>query len=261
MSGRLFGISLRDEESCAARYPDLPAFCRIFEVPGGVLDSLRLRGEIAAACAAKGIVWGVRDLLDANLARQLVRSGDTLRFEALRKFDERARAALSAGAQWASLDLDAGRAVVDAGYESLFHDLLRQLGGMLARMGRELPLLLPVRIPAPETAEPEKLLRLRHRLPLPGIRLAFELHPHEPGALAWSGVELLRFEARHWRICFAPASGNVLAPAALNRFMAAAGEDAPEPMRILFSPEGAGAADDYTLKQLSDTTEKWENMK
>ena len=64
-----------------------------------------------------------------------------------------------------------------------------------------------------------------------------------------------------WRICFAPASGNVLAPAALNRFMAAAGEDAPEPMRILFSPEGAGAADDYTLKQLSDTTEKWENMK
>ena len=258
---RIFGISLRGEGQCAAWLAALPEFCRILEAPGAALDSLRLRREIAAVCADRGIEWGVRDLLDANLARQLTRSGDTLRFEALCKFEERARTAVAAGARWASLDLDAGRAAAEPEYEASMHDLCRQLAGVLVRAGADLPLLLPVRIPAPETAEPERLLQLRHRLPLPGIKLGFELHPHEPGALTWSGVELLRFEARCWRICFAPASGNTLAPAALNRFLAAAGEESPEPMRIMFSPEGAEEPDGYTLKQLADTAEKWESMK
>ena len=257
---RLFGISLRDEERCEALLRKLPRFCRLLEFPGGLLDSLRARREAADRCAASGIEWGVRDLLDANLARQLAQAGETLRFEALRKFEERARAAASSGAAWASLDLDAGRAAADPGYEPFFHDLVRQLGGILARTKSRFALLLPVRIPSAEAASPENLLRFRHRLPLPGFRLVFELHPHEPGALAWAGIETLRFEARHWRICFDPASGNTLAPAALNRFLDA-GPLPPEPMRILFSPEGAAVPDDYMLKQLADTAEKWENLK
>ena len=257
---RVFGISLRSEERCEALLRKLPKFCRVLEVPGGMLDSLRTRREVAARCADSEIVWGVRDLLDANLARQLALSGDTLRSEALRKFEERARAATASGAAWASLDLDAGRAATDPEYERRLHELVRQLGGILARTGGLPTLFLPVRIPAAETADPERLLRLRHRLPLPEFRLAFELHPHEPGALARESGKMLCFEARHWRICFDPASGNTLVPAALERFLDSSPLP-PEPMRIFFSPEGAALPDDYMLKQLADTAEKWEKLK
>ena len=73
-------------------------------------------------------------------------------------------------------------------------------------------------------------------------------------------MEKLRFAARFWRICFSPASGNKLAPAALSRFLDA-GDLAPEPMKILFSPEGASALDDYVLEQLTETAEKWGEKK
>jgi len=184
-----------------------------------------------------------------------------LRFEALRKFESRARSALAGGAAWASLDVDAGRAATDAGYREKVFALLGQCGGIVDRLRRNWPLYLPVRIPAAgDGAAPDKLLEFVHALPLPQLALIFELHPHEPGALAWDGLEKLRFHARFWRICFAPASGNKLAPAALGRFLDA-GDLPPEPMKILFSPEGASAADDYTMEQLSETAEKWGGTK
>ncbi|MBQ6352590.1 MAG: hypothetical protein IJJ28_04935, partial [Lentisphaeria bacterium] len=142
MNDRLFGISLRGESECAAWLDGLPGFCRVLEVPGAALDPRRLRGEVAAVCAERGIEWGVRDLLDADLARQLIRSGDALRIEACGKFEERALAAVAAGARWASLDLDAGRAAVDPDYETALHGLLRQFVGALSRLNAELPLLL-----------------------------------------------------------------------------------------------------------------------
>ena len=120
---------------------------------------------------------------------------------------------------------------------------------------------VPLRIPAlGDAADPSRLLRFVHALPLPQFSTVFELHPHEPGALAWDGLEKLRFAARFWRICFAPASGNKLAPGALSRFLDG-GELPPEPMRILFSPEGASALDDYILEQLSETVNKWSDHK
>ena len=253
----MFGLSLREEAHVAALLPRLPEFCRYLEVPGSALDSLQLRRDIGSRCAELDVAWGVRDLLDAGLARRLAEEGESLRFEALRKFESRARSALASGAAWASLDLDAVRAVVDAGYAKKVFALLVQLGGIAERIRRDWPLYVPVRIPAPgEAAEPSHLLRFDHALPLPQLRLVFELHPHEPGALAWDGLEKLRFAARFWRIRFLPASGNKLAPGALSRFLDA-GDLPPEPMKILFSPEGASAADDYTMEQLSETAEKW----
>ena len=256
-----FGLSLREEAHCAALLPRLPAFCRFLEIPGSALDSFQLRRAVSARCAELGTAWGVRDLIDADLARRLAEEGESLRFEALRKFESRARSALTTGAAWASLDLDAGRAVVDAAYAKKVFALLGQLGGIAERLKHDWPLYLPVRIPAPgEAAEPSKLLRFRHALPLPNLGLVFELHPHEPGALAWDGLEKLRFAARFWRIRFLPASGNKLAPAALSRFLDA-GDLPPEPLKILFSPEGASAADDYTMEQLSETANKWSESK
>ena len=257
----VFGLSLREEAHCAALLPRLPEFCRLLEVPGDALDSLSLRRDVADRCAARGINWGVRDLIDAELARRLAEAGETLRFEALCKFESRMRSALAAGAAWASLDLDAGRAVVDAEYGEKLFVLIRQLGGVLERFKYDWPLYLAARIPAPgEAADPARLLRFFRSLPLPQFAPVFELHPHEPGALAWDGMEKLGFAARLWRICFAPASGNKLAPAALSRFLDA-GKPAPEPMKILFSPEGAAAADDYTVEQLSETANKWGDKK
>jgi len=256
-----FGLSLREEPQLSAVLAHLPGFCRMLEVPGSVLDSAQLRRRVADKCGASALEWGVRDLLDAGLARRLAEEGESLRFEALRKFESRARAALACGASWASFDLDAGRAVVDAEYGRKALFLMRQLGGILEKLKHDWSLYIPVRIPAPgEAAEPTRLLKFFHELPLPQFGLVFELHPHEPGALAWDGMEKLRFHARLWRICFDPTSGNKLAPAALSRFLADDGL-APEPLRILFSPEGASAADDYTMTQLSETAEKWGDNK
>ena len=257
----VFGLSLRDEAHCAALLPRLPEFCRQLEVPGSALDSISLRRAVSDRCAEREAEWGVRDLIDANLARRLAEEGESLRFEALRKFESRARAALATGAAWASIDLDAGRAVVDVEYARRVVELACQLCGIAERIRRDWPLYIPVRIPAPgEAAEPSKLLKFLHALPLPQLRLVFELHPHEPGALAWNGLEKLRFHSRFWRIRFLPASGNKLAPGALSRFLDA-GDLPPEPLRILFSPEGASAADDYTMEQLSETAEKWGDKK
>lgn len=257
----LFGLSLREEEHCSALLAHLPGFCRLLEVPGSALDSLQLRRGIADRCGALGAAWGVRDLIDAGLAQRLAEEGESLRFEALRKFESRVRSALAGGAAWASLDLDAGHAVVDAEYGRKALALIRQLGGILERFKHDWQLYIPVRIPAPgEAAEPSRLLKFFHELALPQFGLVFELHPHEPGALAWDGMEKLRFAARFWRICFDPTSGNKLAPAALSRFLADDGL-APEPLKILFSPEGASAADDYTMTQLSETANKWSDNK
>jgi len=253
-----FGLSLREEAHCSVLLPHPPEFCRLLEIPGSALDSLQLRRGISEMCAARQLAWGVRDLVDPALARRLAEEGESLRLEALRKFESRARAAMAGGATWASVDLDAGRAVVDAGYARKVISLLCQFAGIAARIGYDCPLYVPVRIPAPgNAADPDLLLRFRHALPLPYLALVFELHPHEPGALAWDGMEKLRFAARLWRICFAPASGNKLAPAALSRFIRPGTPPAPEPLRILFSPEGANAADAYTMEQLSETAEKW----
>ena len=258
---REFGLSLREEAHAASLLPHLPRFCRLLEVPGSALDSLSLRRAVADRCGASGVAWGVRDLIDAGLARRLAEEGDSLRLEALRKFESRARSALAGGAAWASLDVDAGRAAVDAEYRKKVFALVGQCAGILERIRRNWPLYLPVRIPAPgDAAEPKKLLEFVHSLPLPQLAVVFELHPHEPGALAWDGLEKLRFHARLWRICFAPASGNKLAPAAMGRFLVA-GSLPPGPMKILFSPEGAAAADDYTMEQLSETAEKWGDKK
>ena len=252
-----FGLSLREEAHCSALLPHPPEFCRLFEAPGGVLDSLQLRRGISDMCDARKMEWGVRDLIDPALARRLAEEGESLRLEALRKFESRARTAMTGGAAWVSFDVDAARAVVDDGYGRKAVMLLCQLVGIMERIGCDCPLYVPVRLPAPgEAADPTRLLRFRHALPLPQLNLVFELHPHEPGALAWGGMEKLRFAARLWRICFSPASGNKLAPGALSRFLAA-GAPAPEPLRILFSPEGAAAADGYTMEQLSETAEKW----
>ena len=257
----LFGISLRDEAHCHALLARPPEFCRLLEFPGSALDSLQLRRAIADLRSARGVQWGVRDLIDPELARRLAEEGESLRFEALRKFESRARSALAAGAAWASLDLDAGRAVVDAAYGREVVALVCQLGGIMERLRHDWPLYVALRVPAPgEAADPERLLRFAHALPLAQFGLVFELHPHEPGALAWDGMEKLRFAARFWRICFSPASGNKLAPAALSRFLDA-GDLAPEPMKILFSPEGASALDDYVLEQLTETAEKWGEKK
>ena len=252
-----FGMSLREEAHCSVLLPRPPEFCRLLEVPGSVLDAFRLRRDISAMCAAGGIAWGVRDLIDSALTRRLAEDEASLRLEALRKFESRARTAREGGAAWASLDLDAGRAAVDPGYGRKAISLLCQLSGIQERIGCVFPLYIPVRIPASDgAADPANLLRFLHALPLPNLAFVFELHPHEPGALAWDGMEKLRFAARRWRICFSPASGNKLAPSALSRFLDA-GELAPEPMRIFFSPEDASAPDEYTLKQLSETAEKW----
>lgn len=257
----VFGLSFREEAHCAALPAQLPEFCRLLEVPGGVLDQSQLRRSVADRCEKLRVAWGVRDLLDATLARRLAEEGESLRFEALRKFESRARAALSSGAAWASFDIDAGRAVVDPEYGRRAFELLRQLGGMLERLKHDWPLYLPVRIPAPgAAAEPSRLLKFRHELPLPQFSLVFELHPHEPGALAWDGMEKLRFAARFWRIRFDPTSGNKLAPGALSRFLADDGLP-PEPLKILFAPEGASAADDYTMTQISETVNKWSDSK
>ena len=253
----IFGLSLREEPHDPAFVAHLPGFCRLLEVPGSVLDSLQLRRGMADKCGELKAEWGVRDLIDAGLAQRLAEEGESLRFEALRKFESRARSALECGAAWASFDLDAGRAVVDAEYGRKALVLVRQLGGILEKLKHDWPLYIPVRIPAPgEAAEPSRLLKFFHELALPQFAPAFELHPHEPGALAWDGMEKLRFAARFWRICFDPTSGNKLAPTALSRFLADDGL-APEPLKILFSPEGASAADDYTMEQLSETAEKW----
>ena len=258
---RDFGLSLRDEADASALLPHLPEFCRLLEVPGSALDSLALRRAVADRCASSGAAWGVRDLIDAGLARRLAEESDSLRFEALRKFESRARSALAGGAAWASLDIDAGRAATDAEYCKAVFVLLRQCGGIVERICRNWPLYLPVRIPVPgDAADPAQLLEFVHALPLPQFALVFEFHPHEPGALAWDGLEKLRFHARFWRICFAPASGNKLAPGALSRFLDA-GDLPPEPMKILFSPEGASAVDDYTVEQISETVDKWGDKK
>ena len=252
-----FGLSLRDEAQLPAVLAHLPGFCRLLEVPGSTLDSAQLRRSIADKCCGRDIEWGVRDLIDAGLARRLAEETESLRFEALRKFESRVRSALAGGAAWASFDLDAGRAVVDPEYGQKALALMRQLGGMLEKLKHDWSLYIPVRIPAPgDAAEPSHLLKFVHELALPQFALVFELHPHEPGALAWDGMEKLRFSARFWRICFDPASGNKLAPGALSRFLDA-GDLPPEPMKILFSPEGASAADDYTMEQLTETAEKW----
>lgn len=257
----VFGLSLREEAYCSALPARLPEFCRLLEVPGGVLDSQQLRRAVADRCAKFDLAWGVRDLLDAGLARRLAEEGESLRFEALRKFESRARAALASGAAWASFDLDAGRAVVDAEYGRKAFELLRQLGGIVEKLKHDWQLYIPVRIPAPgEAAEPAKLLKFRHELPLPQFSLVFELHPHEPGALAWDGMGKLRYAARFWRICFDPTSGNKLAPGALSRFLAD-DDQPPEPLKILFAPEGASAADDYTMTQISETVNKWSDRK
>ena len=248
----LFGLGRRG----VCRVPETPPeFCRLLELPGEVLDGPSVR-ECLRSCAGRGIEWGVRDLLDPGLSRRLAEEGDHLRIEAFRKLGRRADVALANGAKWASLDFDAGRAATDAAYAALLRPVLLQTGGVLAGCGGMLPLLLPVRIPAPGgAAEPERLLKFRHGLPLPGMGLVFELHPHEPGALEWAGRELLRFEARWWRLCFDPASGNQLSAGVLRRFLDFGG-DAPEPLRVIFSPECA-VWDDFTLKQLSETVEKW----
>jgi len=254
---RDFGLSLHEEAHASALLPRLPKFCRLLEVPGSALDSISLRRAVADRCASSGAAWGVRDLIDAGLARRLAEEGDSLRFEALRKLESRARSALASGAAWASLDVDAGRAAVDEEYRRKVFVLLRQCGGIVERIRRSWPLYLPVRIPAPgDAADPARLLEFVHALPLPQLAPVFELHPHEPGALAWDGLAKLRFHARFWRICFAPASGNKLAPVALGRFLDA-GDLPPEPMKILFSPTGASAADDYTMEQISETVNKW----
>lgn len=251
-----FGLSLRSADGAI---PALPKFCRMLELPGEVLDGSSVR-EWSRECAAKGIEWGVRDLLDSGLARKLADERDTLLIEAFRKLEARAKTATAYGAKWASLDLDAERASRDAEYGRAVRRVLLQIGGILAKPGRRIPLLLPVRIPVPGGgADPEKLLAFRHALPLAGMRLVFELHPHEPGALEWGGRGILRFEARWWRVCFDPASGNKLSSAALSRFLDF-GPEAPEAMRVFFSPEPVGS-DDFVLNQLSDTVEKWETAK
>ena len=252
----VFGLSLR---SAGAEVKAPPEFCRMLELPGEVLDDASVR-EWSRMCADRNIEWGVRDLLDPGLSRRLAEENDTLRIEAFRKLETRIGRATANGAEWASFDLDAGRAVEDPDYASSLSAVLLQIGGVLAGASGKLPLLLPVRIPAPgRAAEPERLLKFRHALPFPGVRFVFELHPHEPGALEWTGRELLRFEARWWRVCFDPASGNKLSAGALSRFLDF-GEEAPEAMRLFFSPESSGD-DDMVLKQLSETAEKWEETK
>lgn len=252
-----FGLTVSGEAHCSALSARPPEFCRFIEIPGGALDSLALRRTVGDNCARNGLGWGVRDLVDPELARNLAEAGDTLRFEALRKFESRARAALAAGAGWASLDLDVGRAVADGEYCRKMRVAALQLCGVLDRLKRDWTLYLPVRIPAPgAAAEPSRLLGFLHDLPLPQIEPAFELHPHEPGALTWGGMDKLRFAARFWRIAFAPASGNKLAAGALSRFLDA-GELPPGALRVSFAPEGAGAADDYTLAQIAETVRKW----
>lgn len=244
-----FGLTMRSEEQCTFAPELLPDFCRCLELPGTLLDT-RAVAAWNRVCDERGIDWGVRDLLDPALARTLTEADERVRFEALRKLRDRAGAAAAHGAKWASLDLDASAALNSAERCERLHRLLRQAGGMLARVAPGLVLFLPVRIPPPPgmSVEAAALLRFRHDLPLPGIRLIFELHPHEPGALDWQGGETLRFEGRFWRICFHPSSGNYLKAEVLHRFF---GDDdlPPEPLRIFFSPEGC-VLDEFLFSQL-----------
>ncbi len=252
-----FGLSLRDEEQVAFTPAQLPEFCRLLELPGEVLDEASGDGW-SGFCAGHSIRFGVRDLIDPGLSRRMAEESDVVRVEALRKLASRARRAVSLGARWASLDIDVGRAVGDPEYAEQVRVLLLQAGGMLARLKEPLPLLLPVRIPAAGVAsEPEAVLRFRHWLPLPGLRLIFELHPHEPGATGWNGMEMLRFEAVWWRICFDPGSGNYLNAAALKKMLELPGAALPEPLRVLFSPEKS-VPDVFLLEQLAGTAGTWE---
>lgn len=246
----LFGLSLRSEEQCAFSPERLPDFCRCLELPGTVLDTRAVEAW-SSSCRDRGIDWGVRDLLDPALARTLTEADERVRFEALRKLGERAETAFYEGAKWASLDLDVSAAVNSAVHREKLYLLLRQTGGMIFRIAPKLKLLLPVRIPPPPGggADPTALLGFCHDLPLPGMHLVFEVHPHEPGALDWKGGEGLRFESRTWRVCFNPSSGNYLKADVLHRFF---GDDdlPPEPLRVLFSPEGC-VPDEFLFSQLA----------
>lgn len=246
----LFGLSWRNEEQCAFSPELLPEFCRVLELPGTVLDT-RAGAVWSEICEDRGIAWGVRDLIDPALARTLTEADERVRFEALRKLGDRAGAAFEHGAKWASLDFDVSAAVNSAGSREKLYLLLRQTGGMLTRLAPKLTLFLPVRIPPPPGggADPTALLNFYHDLPLPGMHLVFELHPHEPGALDWKGGEGLRFEGRTWRVCFNPSSGNYLKAEVLHRFF---GDDdlPPEPLRIFFSPEGC-VPDEFLFSQLA----------
>ena len=182
----LFGLTLRGEEQCAFSPELLPDFCRSLELPGTILDTRAVEAW-SGVCDDRGIDWGVRDLLDPALARTLTDADERVRFEALRKLGERAGIAFDEGAKWASLDLDVSGAVKSAERREKLNRLLRQTGGMFGRIAPKLVLFLPVRIPPPPGggADPVELLNFFHGLPLPGLHLVFELHPHEPGALDW----------------------------------------------------------------------------
>jgi len=246
----LFGLTLRSEEQCAFVPERLPDFCRALELPGTVLDT-RAVEPWSALCRERGIDWGVRDLLDPALARTLADADELVLFEALRKLGDRTAAALDHEAKWASLDLDVSGATGDHAHTGKLRRFLGMIGGAVYRMDPEFTLFLPVRIPPPPGmgAAPAEVLKLEHELPLPNLRLIFELHPHEPGALDWKCGGNLRFASRNWRICFHPSSGNYLKAEVLHRFF---GDDdlPPEPLRILFSPEGC-VPDEFLLSQLA----------
>lgn len=246
----LFGLSLRTFPEELFKAP--PEFCRMLELTGDALDEGVFR-KAQRRCGS--MEYGVRDLLDPMLSRRLVGADAPLLAEAMIKLSERAHMADKLGARWASLDVDAARAVEDPEYAAELRRILLTVGGALVKTGWREPLLLPVRIPAPgRAADPERLLKFRHELPIAGMRLVFELHPHEPGALEWGWRELLGFEARWWRLCFDPASGNRLSAGALSRFLEFSAL-APEPPRVLFSP--AAETDAFTLDQIAETVLKW----